>query len=284
MRIPLFLTIAALVSSCGRAPEGTNPIECMDFADNDGDRLVDCFDPDCVMRDLCDPREGQDVAECLDGIDNDDDGYFDCNDFDCFASPLCFEDDSVLVIPGAGGGGGSGGTPTETPPSGPGPFIHDPMSRVDLTMRLTFDMDEFGDSLCSFSEVCDCFVEFAGSGTYLSGESVRGTFQGDWYVTDTDCSEISGLSNAIWTSDNVAYHTFRWNAAGDQVMEWIAHQFEEDIDAIQTNTAEAGQFWILNMRTPYPGKNAPVSHFESKTDLADLIYITTTFELEATFQ
>lgn len=50
--------------------------ECNDGIDNDGDKLIDCADPDC----LCKPKE-----ICDNGIDDDGDKLADCDDKDCDA-------------------------------------------------------------------------------------------------------------------------------------------------------------------------------------------------------
>ncbi len=45
-------------------------------------------------------REGDDPGECDDGADNDGDGLFDCDDPDCAGAPVCTgagdDDDSVV--------------------------------------------------------------------------------------------------------------------------------------------------------------------------------------------
>ncbi len=71
-----------------------NPPEvCNNKLDDDGDRLVDCADPNCASVAPCNTcRGGQPgqpelgVAACTDGIDNDCDGETDCSDRDCRAS------------------------------------------------------------------------------------------------------------------------------------------------------------------------------------------------------
>ncbi len=69
------------------------PIErCEDALDNDGDRYVDCADPDCATHPRCmncnpiGPGPEFGVGACTDGIDNDCDGATDCVDDDCSAS------------------------------------------------------------------------------------------------------------------------------------------------------------------------------------------------------
>ena len=71
-----------------------NPAEkCNDKIDNDGDRYVDCADPDCVSAPNClncnggqKPGPEFGIAACTDGRDNDCDGVADCADEDCSAS------------------------------------------------------------------------------------------------------------------------------------------------------------------------------------------------------
>ncbi|MBX3181854.1 MAG: hypothetical protein KIT72_11670 [Polyangiaceae bacterium] len=71
-----------------------NPPEiCNDGIDNDGDRYVDCADPDCVNAPHCfncnsgrPPTAEFGVDACTDGLDNDCDGVADCADPDCSAS------------------------------------------------------------------------------------------------------------------------------------------------------------------------------------------------------
>lgn len=71
-----------------------DPVEvCGNGRDDDGDRLVDCADPDCASFPACVACNGgrPPTAEfgptaCTDGLDNDCDGLTDCNDPDCRAS------------------------------------------------------------------------------------------------------------------------------------------------------------------------------------------------------
>jgi hypothetical protein len=73
-----------------------NPSEdCFDRADNDGDQLADCADPDCLSTSHCarcngglDPEPELGPARCTDGLDNDCDGATDCADPDCSASDV----------------------------------------------------------------------------------------------------------------------------------------------------------------------------------------------------
>jgi len=86
-----------LLPACTEPWEGQNPGECTDEADNDGDGLYDCADPDCFASPTSqgdtdtDTDTGDPVVEdCDDGLDNDGDGLTDCEDDDC--SDPCTED------------------------------------------------------------------------------------------------------------------------------------------------------------------------------------------------
>jgi hypothetical protein len=80
-------------SDCSGSPdcsEANTPGGCSDGADNDQDGLFDCDDPDCVGDEACgDGIEGNDAGECGDGIDNDGDGLTDCEDDDCAGFEGC---------------------------------------------------------------------------------------------------------------------------------------------------------------------------------------------------
>jgi len=60
--------------------------DCTDGADNDGDGLIDCADPDCSTDPAC---GGGDPEICDDGVDNDGDGLIDCDDSDCSGFEGC---------------------------------------------------------------------------------------------------------------------------------------------------------------------------------------------------
>ena len=57
---------------------------CANGYDDDGDHLVDCFDPDCTDLAMCAPLE-----VCGNEIDDDEDGTTDCQDADCSWRPEC---------------------------------------------------------------------------------------------------------------------------------------------------------------------------------------------------
>ena len=64
---------------------------CHDGADNDGDGLVDCADPECMGHYRCPDHPGTESrAECHDGKDNDKDGIYDCADPECKTDPCCY--------------------------------------------------------------------------------------------------------------------------------------------------------------------------------------------------
>ncbi|MCS6856650.1 MAG: hypothetical protein NZM37_02965 [Sandaracinaceae bacterium] len=92
------VSISLLLFGCfeltplGPVPENERSLEaCRNGYDDDGDRLVDCRDPDCIRQGLCSRRvpivpnlELENTPEkCSDFIDNDDDGRFDCGDPNC---------------------------------------------------------------------------------------------------------------------------------------------------------------------------------------------------------
>ncbi|RME23555.1 MAG: hypothetical protein D6806_11075, partial [Deltaproteobacteria bacterium] len=53
----------------------SRPENCTNGVDDDGDRLVDCEDPDCANNPACNPPE-----DCTNGVDDDGDGFIDCAD------------------------------------------------------------------------------------------------------------------------------------------------------------------------------------------------------------
>jgi len=58
---------------------------CNNGADDDGDGLPDCDDPDCYASNECT------LEICDNGIDDDDDGWVDCSDSECFELEICLE-------------------------------------------------------------------------------------------------------------------------------------------------------------------------------------------------
>jgi hypothetical protein len=82
------------VTPCGAGPSGSGeldadrrfdeaPTHCDDGRDNDGDRLVDCADPQCTDAPEC-------PEDCDNRIDDDADGLIDCADEEC-SLPACPE-------------------------------------------------------------------------------------------------------------------------------------------------------------------------------------------------
>jgi hypothetical protein len=71
------------------APTETTAALCRDTADNDGDTLLDCDDPDCQGYVFCAPTTELTSAACQDSLDNDGDGDVDCDDADCAGFVFC---------------------------------------------------------------------------------------------------------------------------------------------------------------------------------------------------
>ena len=59
-------------------------IRCTGGADDDGDGLVDCDDPDCNFAPECAPTE-----DCTNGVDDDGDSLVDCDDPNCGGHGAC---------------------------------------------------------------------------------------------------------------------------------------------------------------------------------------------------
>ena len=83
----------------GIYPEGSQPGDCTDGADNDVDGDFDCNDsgcsgsPDCENDEISEPEDLPDDGEnCTDGIDNDGDFIVDCLDPDCYSDSNCLVD------------------------------------------------------------------------------------------------------------------------------------------------------------------------------------------------
>ncbi|MBW2735839.1 MAG: hypothetical protein JRH20_25925, partial [Deltaproteobacteria bacterium] len=86
-------TLLTLSSSCGGDDVAgvageTTATQCQDGADNDGDVLTDCDDPDCQGYIFCAKRENT-SALCQDKADNDGDGTIDCEDSGCADFTFC---------------------------------------------------------------------------------------------------------------------------------------------------------------------------------------------------
>ncbi len=60
--------------------DSSDPWNCLDGLDNDGDGWVDQDDPDCSVED---DELGLGDTQCNDGVDNDEDGLIDAQDPDC---------------------------------------------------------------------------------------------------------------------------------------------------------------------------------------------------------
>ena len=112
-----FLVVAATLASCDSDGEGTEPGDCTDRADNDGDGLFDCDDegcagsPDCdrytvaefsqdVLEAMCNKMDecgwlddlGWTLEECLEqGPSDTAGGDEECEDFSPVAAEACIE-------------------------------------------------------------------------------------------------------------------------------------------------------------------------------------------------
>ena len=89
-------------TDCAGAPDCLES-NCADGADNDADGLFDCDDPDCAEDAVCaDDTEGDEAGECTDGVDNDADGLIDCDDPNCQGSTDCESTDcnsiALLIV------------------------------------------------------------------------------------------------------------------------------------------------------------------------------------------
>jgi hypothetical protein len=67
-------------------PSGSSALEvdCENMIDDDGDGLIDCFDPDCAVAVDVSP-----IEFCCNGLDDDNDGLVDCDDSDCVGIAPC---------------------------------------------------------------------------------------------------------------------------------------------------------------------------------------------------
>jgi len=71
---------------CMALPECQPTEVCGNLVDDDGDSLIDCADPACVAEEACAPEP---ETLCADETDDDGDGATDCDDTDCAGSPAC---------------------------------------------------------------------------------------------------------------------------------------------------------------------------------------------------
>ncbi|MGI9533486.1 MAG: hypothetical protein ACR2NW_00920 [Thermodesulfobacteriota bacterium] len=81
------ITATINVIQTGGMAMGLTETNCMDGLDDDGDALIDCADPDCLVGPTP-PCEAPEVT-CDDMIDNDGDGATDCADADCAGVGTC---------------------------------------------------------------------------------------------------------------------------------------------------------------------------------------------------
>jgi hypothetical protein len=72
---------------------------CNNGADDDGDGLIDCADPNCATSTACVPDE-----VCSDGLDNDNNGETDCGDQACATAPNCVPENCTDTVDNDGDG------------------------------------------------------------------------------------------------------------------------------------------------------------------------------------
>jgi hypothetical protein len=94
--------------------------DCGDNADNDGDQLADCADPDCMGQrclngwlctaDKMCTKPPSEVGACNDGFDNDADGLIDCADQDDCSASLCSTGNACRLNATCASGQCGGGT------------------------------------------------------------------------------------------------------------------------------------------------------------------------------
>jgi hypothetical protein len=138
----------------GRVGSGACPETCDDGADNDGDGLPDCADPDCANADVC----GEEI--CADGIDNDADSRIDCLDPSCRDQLSC-QEECTDGIDNDSNGLVDGDDPDcfLPEPPGPRPPVETCDDGVDNDGDLRADCDD-NDCIvwlgpCWFPEICD---------------------------------------------------------------------------------------------------------------------------------
>ncbi|MBN1494739.1 hypothetical protein JW911_03325 [Candidatus Peregrinibacteria bacterium] len=147
---------------------GAKPLEgpaagnCSDGADNDGDGLTDCADPDCTADPAC-TLPGVEI--CTNGLDDDGDGLIDCADPNC-ASQSC--GNGCLC---------SGGSRTET--NCTDGLDNDGDGQTDCA-----DSNCFGNPACAGSEICN-------DGVDNDGDTYRD-------CVDADCQGFARCS--LWTN------------------------------------------------------------------------------------
>jgi hypothetical protein len=298
-------------ASCGASPEGTNAGECGDNADNDRDGLVDCFDDSCATSAECGNGtfEGATDGECADTIDNDDDGDVDCEDEDCGTFPECdgreLPDDGECQDGDDNDGDGDidcadadcatlGACSDD---NDGGPFVHDGLTTVDLTFSLQIKIRVLGTAEDSENpncndifNLCDCTLQFAGTGTLVESGGVRGTFEGTYERVGSDCNPM--LNGSVYPANAntgiTVYHTFRWSQDGSKLQEWIVHQDPTDITAIPIadSPKDNNQFYIQQMNASYQGTSEATTYLETDSeDQQDaLITIYTVSDLSVNFQ
>ena len=90
--LALLLALAASPASAQLGEQGEQGEHCDNDADDDGDGLADCGDPDCTGHPSCPPGGGateNTPRACQNGADDDADGRVDCDDEGCSQLIFC---------------------------------------------------------------------------------------------------------------------------------------------------------------------------------------------------
>jgi hypothetical protein len=78
---------------CGRVPAPTEPENCTNGIDDNGNGLIDCFDASCEADPAC---QVSPVEICNNGVDDNGNGLIDCADADCSTDSICLCGNGVI--------------------------------------------------------------------------------------------------------------------------------------------------------------------------------------------
>ena len=245
--------------------------------------------------------EGDEPNECSDGVDNDRNGYFDCDDKACWGSPACQASASISSGAGDRGTGGQGGAATSGPtgsgatgpadPPGSGGGISEGvaahLSSVTLSYTVSYDLDQFGDSLCKpgdeqSQQVCDCQAVYEGTGTQVEAEGSRVTMWGSWKLASTDCGDA--FLGGLWVGDDEqAHHSFHFDGSMSELQTWVVHADAQNHDPILVSPKSQQQFWIAGMIASWNDTTLVTSHTEQEQQYLDIIQVTVDHGVDFSF-
>ncbi len=252
----------------------------------------------CKPAEVAGAVEGTNPGECEDGADNDVDGYFDCDDNNCWGAPVCKD--------GAGGSGGSGGgVDTDTTgadtdePTFSGHGIFDNLQSFSMTYMVTFDFDNFGDTICNqyfHSSNCNCSAVYSGHGVLIEAENQRNTYEGEWKLEASNCLVLDDMrvettdptfnDGSIWSPKTTtdAYHTFHFKSDKTGIIDWITHSDLSATDRVTTNIMEAEQYWIRATEPHALDEVTWTLHYhEREVKFADLIAVINISDVDYAF-